>query len=74
MQASLNAAKLLIVPLAPLVGALLAGIFGTKFGGNRIGRMLTHSLTIAGVLISFIISALTLQAVVQDGARLNETL
>ena len=74
MQASLNAATLLIVPLAPLVGALLAGIFGTKFGGNRIGRTLTHSLTIAGVLISFIISALTLQAVVQSGARLNETL
>ena len=74
MQASLNAATLLIVPLAPLVGALLAGIFGTKFGGNRIGRTLTHSLTIAGVLISFIISVLTLQAVVQGGARLNETL
>ena len=74
MQASLNAATLLIVPLAPLVGALLAGIFGTKFGGNRIGRSLTHSLTIAGVLISFIISVLTLQAVVQGGARLNETL
>jgi len=74
MQASLNAATLLIVPLAPLVGALLAGIFGTKFGGNRIGRTLTHGLTIAGVLISFIISALTLQAVVQSGARLNETL
>jgi len=60
MQASLNAATLLIVPLAPLIGALLAGILGTKFGGNRIGRTLTHSLTIAGVLISFIISALTL--------------
>ena len=74
MQASLNAATLLIVPLAPLVGALLAGIFGTKFGGNRIGRTLTHSLTIAGVLISFIISVLTLQAVVQNGARFNETL
>ena len=74
MQASLNAATLLTVPLAPLVGALLAGIFGTKFGGNRIGRTLTHSLTIAGVLISFIISVLTLQAVVQNGARFNETL
>jgi NADH-quinone oxidoreductase subunit L len=74
MQASLNAATLLIVPLAPLVGALLAGIFGTKFGGNRMGRTLTHSLTIAGVLVSFIISALTLQAVVQSGARLNDTL
>ena len=74
MQASLNAATLLTVPLAPLVGALLAGIFGTKFGGNRIGRTLTHSLTIAGVLISFIISVLTLQAVVQNGARFNEIL
>ncbi len=74
MQASLNAATLLIVPLAPLVGALLAGILGTQFGGKRIGRRLTHSLTIAGVLISFIISVLTLQAVVQSGARLNETL
>ena len=74
MQASLNAATLLLVPLAPLVGALLAGIFGTKFGGNRIGRTLTHSLTIAGVLLSFVISVMTLMAVVQSGARLNETL
>jgi hypothetical protein len=26
------------VPLAPLVGAVLAGVFGTTFGGNWIGR------------------------------------
>ena len=74
MQASLNAATLLLVPLAPLAGALLAGVFGTRFGGNRIGRGLTHSLTIAGVLLSFVISVMTLMAVVQSGARLNETL
>ena len=74
MQASPNAATLLLVPMAPLVGALLAGVFGTRFGGNRIGRTVTHSLTIAGVLLSFVISVMTLMAVVQSGARLNETL
>jgi len=74
MQASLNAATLLLVPMAPLVGALLAGVFGTRFGGNHIGRTVTHSLTIAGVLLSFVISVMTLMAVVQSGARLNETL
>jgi len=74
MQASLNAATLLLVPMAPLVGALLAGVFGTRFGGNRIGRTVTHSLTIAGVLLSFVISVMTLMAVVQSGARMNETL
>jgi NADH-quinone oxidoreductase subunit L len=65
---------LLAVPMAPLVGAAIAGIFGTKFGGNKIGRALTHTITIMGVLIAFLISAMTLQSVVQDGARFNETL
>jgi NADH-quinone oxidoreductase subunit L len=48
MSQTLNASTLLAVPLAPLVGAALAGIFGTQFGGNWIGRRLTHSLTILG--------------------------
>jgi len=73
MSASLNASTLLAVPLAPLVGSALAGIFGTQFGGNWIGRKLTHTLTILGVLVAFIISAMTLKSVI-DGARLNETL
>ena len=60
--------------LAPLVGAIAAGILGTKFGGNGIGRRLSHSLTILGVLLSFVLSALTLQSVAVDGARFNETL
>ncbi len=74
MSATLSATTLLAVPLAPLVGALLAGVLGTALGGNWIGRRLTHSLTILGVLVSFVISVLTLKSVVQDGARLSETL
>ena len=74
MSQTLNTATLLAVPSAPLVGAALAGIFGTQFGGNWIGRKVTHTLTIAGVLLAFVLSAMTLQSVIQDGARLNETL
>jgi NADH-quinone oxidoreductase subunit L len=74
MSQTLSAATLLVVPMAPLVGAVLAGIFGTQFGGNWIGRRASHWLTIGGVFLAFVISAMTLQSVVQDGARLNETL
>jgi NADH-quinone oxidoreductase subunit L len=74
MSQTLSAATLLAVPLAPLAGSLLAGIFGTAFGGNWIGRRLSHTLTIVGVLAAFIISAMTLKSVALDGARFNETL
>lgn len=74
MSQTLNASTLLAVPLAPLVGAVLAGIFGTTFGGNWIGRRLSHTLTILGVLVAFILSAMTLKSVAVDGARFNETL
>jgi NADH-quinone oxidoreductase subunit L len=74
MSQALNSSTLLAVPLAPLVGSLLAGVFGTRFGGNLIGRRLSHSLTILGVLVSFVLSAMTLQKVVGEGARFNETL
>ena len=60
--------------MAPLVGFVLAGVLGTKFGGNWIGRRMSHSVTILGVLVAFILSAMTLQSVVIDGARFNETL
>ena len=73
MSQTLNASTLLVVPLAPLVGSALAGIFGTQFGGNWIGRRLSHTLTILGVLVAFILSAMTLKSVI-DGARFNETL
>jgi len=41
----------LIVPFAPLIGAILAGLFG-----KQIGRKGAHWVTILGVLISFIAS------------------
>ena len=74
MSQTLSASTLLAVPLAPLAGAVLAGVFGTKFGGNWFGRKLSHSLTILGVFISFVLSAMTLMSVVNDGARFNETI
>jgi NADH-quinone oxidoreductase subunit L len=74
MSATLSASTLLAVPLAPLAGAILAGVFGTTFGGNWIGRRLSHTLTILGVLVAFILSAMTLKSVAIDGARFNETL
>ena len=74
MATTLSSSMLLAVPLAPLLGALGAGLFGTKFGGDLFGRRVCHSLTILGVLISFVLSALTLQSVVVDGARFNETI
>ena len=73
MSQTLSAATLLVVPLAPLVGSLIAGILGTAFGGNRIGRTASHSVTIGGVLIAFIVSVLVLLDVV-NGATFNATI
>ena len=74
MSQTLSASTLLAVPLLPLVGAVLAGVFGTAFGGNVIGRRASHSFTILCVLVAFILSAMTLKSVAIDGARFNETL
>jgi NADH-quinone oxidoreductase subunit L len=41
----------LLVPLAPLAGAIVAGLFG-----KAIGRAWSHRVTILGVLISFLVS------------------
>jgi NADH-quinone oxidoreductase subunit L len=69
MSATLSQNLLLAVPLAPLVGAIAAGFFG-----RQIGRRGAHSVTILGVLISFIISVMVLKSVAVDGARFNETI
>jgi NADH-quinone oxidoreductase subunit L len=74
MSQTLNASTLLAVPLAPLLGAVLAGVFGTTFGGNLIGRRLAHTITILGVFAAFVISAMTLKSVAVDGARFNQTI
>ncbi|MFN3611658.1 NADH-quinone oxidoreductase subunit L [Tepidimonas sp.] len=71
---TLSASMLLAVPLAPLIGSAAAGILGTKFGGNWIGRRWSHSLTILGVLVSFILSAITLKRVALDGAYFDQTI
>ena len=73
MSTTLSATTLLAVPLAPLVGALIAGILGTTFGGNVIGRRASHTATILGVLVAFVLSASTLMNVM-DGARFNATI
>jgi NADH-quinone oxidoreductase subunit L len=74
MSQTLSASTLIWVPMAPLAGSILAGVLGTKFGGNRMGRVGSHTLTILGVLVAFVLSVMTLLSVVQDGARFNETL
>ena len=73
MSQTLSTAALLTVPLAPLAGALIAGLLGTAFGGNRIGRTASHSVTIGGVLIALIVSAFVLRDVV-NGATYNATI
>src|SRR5674476_535508 len=74
MSQTLVSSTLLAVPMAPLLGAVLVGVFGTQLGGNWIGRRLSHSLTILGVLIAFILSATTLKSVALDGAHFNDTI
>jgi len=74
MSATLSASTLLAIPLAPLVGALLAGIPGTLFGGNAIGRKASHTLTILGVLVSFVLSVMVFRDVIFDGARFDATI
>jgi len=74
MSQTLSASTLLTIALAPLVGAIVTGVFGTALGGNRLGRAFCHSLTIGAVLLAFILSAQTLWSVAMEGARFNQTL
>ncbi|NRR29872.1 NADH-quinone oxidoreductase subunit L [Oxalobacteraceae bacterium] len=69
---TLNPNLLLAIPLAPLFGAMIAGLFGTRFFGNLVGRKTSHTATILGVLIAFILSAMTLNDVI-NGAGFNGT-
>jgi NADH-quinone oxidoreductase subunit L len=53
---------LLLIPLLPLVGSLLAGLFR-----NQIGRAGSHTVTILGVGASFILSAWVLYQQIYAG-------
>ncbi len=69
MATQLSQNLLLVVPLAPLLGAIAAGFFG-----RLIGRRGSHAATILGVLVAFVLSAITLKQVALDGARFNATI
>jgi NADH-quinone oxidoreductase subunit L len=69
MSATISANVLLTIALAPLAGAVVAGLFG-----KQVGRRGAHRVTILGVLLSFLASAIVLKQVVVDGARFNATI
>jgi len=52
----------LAIPLAPLAGAVVAGLFG-----RRIGRAGAHWATILGVAVSFLLSLVVFKHIVLDG-------
>ncbi|MCG3190610.1 MAG: NADH-quinone oxidoreductase subunit L [Burkholderiaceae bacterium] len=68
-MATLSSNLLLVAALAPLAGSLIAGL-----GGSVVGRKGSHRVTILGVAISFIASAIVLKQVAFDGARFDGTI
>ena len=67
MATTISQGLLLTVPLAPLAGALIAGL-----AGKAVGKRGAHTVTILGVLIAFICSVIVLKDVAA-GARFNAT-
>jgi NADH-quinone oxidoreductase subunit L len=67
-MATISQNLLLTVPLAPLAGALIAGL-----AGRWVGRRGAHFFTILGVFVAFVCSALVLSQVA-GGARFNATI
>ena len=57
----------LTIVLAPLTAAVIAGPFG-----QQIGRAGSHTITIAGVALSFGLSCFVLKGLVIDGADHND--
>ena len=64
----LSEALLLAIPLAPLAGAVIAGLFG-----SQVGRRGSHIVTILGVTIAFVLSTYVLYQVGVHDARFNQT-
>lgn len=52
----------LAIPLAPLFGALIAGLFG-----KRIGRSAAHWVTTGSVALAFVLSLLVFKHITLDG-------
>jgi NADH-quinone oxidoreductase subunit L len=68
MATTLSQGLLLTVPLAPLAGALIAGL-----AGRLVGRRGAHFFTILGVAIAFVCSCVVLKQVA-GGARFDATI
>ncbi len=64
----LSIPMLVAIPLAPLVGAIVAGLFG-----KAIGRANSHRITILGVAVAFVLSLVAFFGVLHGG-RVDETL
>jgi NADH-quinone oxidoreductase subunit L len=58
----MNPNVLLAIPLLPLIAAIIAGVFG-----RQVGRTGAHTVTIAGVAVSFALSLYVLKQVYFDG-------
>lgn len=71
-----NVSLYLLIALAPLLGAILAGLFGTGFLGRFISRRGSHMITIALVAVSAIGSVYVLNQVIQSttGTIFNDTI
>ena len=67
MAATINPTLLLVIALAPLVGAIVAGLFG-----KTLGRVVSHSVTTGSVALSCALSLYVLWQVL-GGARYNGT-
>jgi NADH-quinone oxidoreductase subunit L len=68
MASSISQGLLLTIALAPLAGALIAGL-----AGKQVGTRGAHTVTILGVLVAFIGSVMVLYQVA-GGARFNATI
>ncbi len=55
----------LAIPLSSLLGALIAGFFG-----KQIGRSGAHCVTIIGVSVSFVLSLIVLNGIVNEGVAI----
>ncbi len=65
----ISQSNLLLIVLLPLIGSILAGLFG-----RRIGRAASHTVTILGVAGSCLLSCHVMWQLLQGAAPFNENL
>ncbi|WP_311515099.1 NADH-quinone oxidoreductase subunit L [Oligella urethralis] len=74
MASTLSPILLLAIALAPLLGSVLAGLFGTGFFGRQVTRAGAHGITIALVAFSAVASLYVLWQVIAHDAYFNGTI